>query len=381
MKTKRSYQMCTVTVLDTTDPDITFDENGVSHYVHYFNKHIGPKLNQYNKQDLQNLCQQIKKSNKRSEYDCIIGISGGIDSAYLLYVVKKELGLNPLAVHIDAGWNSELAVQNIEEVITKLNVDLYTHVIDWEEMRDLQLAFLKSHVPNQDIPQDHCFFAFLHKFALKKNIKYLFTGSNNQSESILPQAWGYSAMDATHLKAIHKQFGTMKLKNYPIISFFDYFVRCKILKQVQVVKPLNYLTYNKAEALKVLKSEFNWKEYTGKHGESRFTKFFQNYYLPTKFGFDKRKAHLSSLILAGQITREQALEELQKPLYDDKELEEDKAFIAKKLQISVDELESIIHKEPKQHFDYPTNQTVYGFLRKLYFKFSGREDHLNDYKK
>lgn len=375
---KKKHQTCTVTLMDTTDPNIKFDKNGVCHYVKYYEKNIKNNLKEFNEKNLLNICKKIKQS-KKGKYDCILGISGGIDSAYLLYVTKKQLGLNPLAVHIDAGWNSELAVQNIEELINKLNVDLYTHVINWEEMKDLQLAFLKSNVANQDIPQDHCFFAFLHKLALKKNIKYLITGSNNQTESILPQAWGYNAMDAKHLKSIHKKFGTIKLKTYPTISLFDYLFKCKILKKVQTVKPLNYIEYNKEKALSILKKEFNWKEYTGKHGESRFTKFFQNYYLPKKFGYDKRKAHLSSLILSNQITREQAVSELNKSTYSKNELEEDKEFISKKLNITCSALEALINENPIPHNTYPSNEKLYNFMRKIYFSLKNKKDYLNEY--
>lgn len=344
------YKQCTRCVMDTTDPQITFDENGVCNHCRYFDERQKPKWfpNEIGKKKLNEILQKIKKDCKNDEYDCVIGLSGGIDSSYLIYKAK-EWGLRVLAVHVDAGWNSELAVKNIENVCKYSGFDLHTIVIDWNEMRELQIAFLKSATANQDIPQDHAFFAALYNYAVKFNIKYVLTGSNYATESILPSAWGYSAMDSKFLLDINDKFGKIKLKKFPIVSFWKLHIYYPYVKQMKVVSPLNYIYYNKDEAIKTLQEKCGWRYYGGKHHESRFTKFFQAYYLPWKFGYDKRKAHFSSLIVAGFMTREEALEELKKPLYDPKELLEDKKFIAKKLRLSDEEFEKILNA-PKHDF-------------------------------
>lgn len=369
MKERRPYQMCTKTVMDTSDPDITFDKNGVCNYVDFFEEKIRPILEPSPKKEraLQNLVQEIKNCGKGKEYDCIVGISGGVDSSYLAYYLKQIAGLRPLAVHLDTGWNSELAVKNIESILKKVDVDLYTYVVDWEEMKDMQIAFLRAGVANQDIPQDHAIIACLYKVAREKNIKYVISGHNMATESILPKAWGYDAMDTVHINAIHRRFGKIKkLKSYPLMSFISYYFISRYLLRIQSVRFLNLINYNKAEAMKLLQ-QYGWRDYGGKHYESRFTKFFQSYYLPTRFGFDKRKAHLSSLIVSGQMTRNEALVQLSKPLYDPAELSEDKEYVRKKLQLSKDEFESILNQPLKTYKDYPSNEAIYKLVRNSYF--------------
>lgn len=364
------YQMCTVTVMDTTDADITFNENGVCHYVDFFNKKIQPLLLESSEKEkaLNDLLNQIRKSGSGKEYDCIVGVSGGVDSSYLVYYLKKVAGLRPLAVHLDSGWNSELAVKNIESILKKLDVDLFTYVVDWEEMKDLQVAFLKAGVANQDIPQDHAIIATLYKVAREKKIEYIISGHNMATESILPKAWGYDAMDTVHIKAIHKRFGKIKrLKSYPMINFINYYLINRYILKIKSVRFLNLINYNKAEAMKLLETQYNWRYYGGKHYESRFTKFFQSYYLPSRFGFDKRKAHLSSLIVSQQLTREEALKELEKPLYDPVELEEDKEYIRKKLGLSKKEFDNILSMPIKTYKDYPSNESAYKVIRSCYF--------------
>jgi N-acetyl sugar amidotransferase len=297
----------------------------------------------------------VKAYGKGKPYDSIIGLSGGVDSSYLAVKVG-EWGLRPLAVHVDAGWNSELAVKNIDQIITKVGLDLHTHVVDWEEMRDLQLAFLRSNLANQDVPQDHAFFAALYNYAVKNKIKYVISGANHATESILAVSWGYSAMDIRHLRAIHARFGSHKLKTFPLVSFFKYHVYYPDIRKMTVLAPLNYIDYRKEDAIDHLEKNYGWRYYGGKHYESRWTRFFQTYYLPTKFGYDKRKAHLASMIVAGEITRDQALRELEKPLYSDNELAEDKAFIAKKLGISVTELEDLVAQPPRHYSEFPNNE-------------------------
>ncbi|MCB0484999.1 MAG: N-acetyl sugar amidotransferase [Cyclobacteriaceae bacterium] len=368
---KRPYQICSATVMDTSDPDITFDTQGVCSYVHNFDEKIKPILqpSEAKSKALEGLLKEIKSHGRGKEYDCIIGISGGVDSSYLAYYLKKKAGLRPLAVHLDGGWNSELAVKNIEEILKKLDIDLLTYVVDWEEMKDLQVAFLKSGVPNQDVPQDHAIIASLYKTAKEKKIKYIISGHNFATESILPKAWGYDAMDSIHLKSIHRKFGKVRnLKSYPLISFIDYYLVSRYLKKIQSIRFLNLIDYNKQEAMSLLQKDYGWRYYGGKHYESRFTKFFQSYYLPTRFGYDKRRAHLSSLIVSGQLSREAALHELEKPLYDPKELDEDKAYIQKKLDLSPEEFEEILRQPLKTHKDYPSNESVYSFVRNLYLR-------------
>jgi N-acetyl sugar amidotransferase len=371
---ERSYQICKKTIMDTSDSEIFFDDNGVCNYVNDYNQSVKVELEnkEQKRKNLESLLFKIKKNGKNKEYDCIIGLSGGVDSCYLAYLVKHEFGLRPLAIHVDGGWNSELAVKNVEHIVKKLDIDLYTYVIDWSEMKDIQVAFFKASVANQDVPQDHAFFAALFKEASKREIKYILTGSNKATEYILPDSWGYNAMDSRHIKSIHNKFGNKKIKNFPIVSFFEYYIFYPFFKGIRVVKPLNFIDYVKADAMNLLEKDLGWRYYGGKHYESRFTKFFQSYFLPTKFGFDKRRAHLSSLIVSGQTTREQALNEITKPLYDAVELQEDKEYVLKKLGITIDEWNNIMELPNKTYKDYPSNYGKYIFLRKLKDKFLPR---------
>lgn len=351
------YRMCSRCCMDTSDPEIKFDAKGVCNHCHYFDNNIVPNWfpDERGATLLEKMVAEVRAYGQGKPYDSIIGLSGGVDSSYLAVKVA-EWGLRPLAVHVDAGWNSELAVKNIEQIITKTGMDLVTHVVDWDDMRELQLSFLRSNVANQDIPQDHAFFAALYNYAMKEDIKYVINGSNYATEGILPSAWGYDSMDADQLRAIHKQFGTAKLKHYPIVSFFDYFVYYPRIRDMRILKPLNYIPYSKAQAIDYLEKNYGWRYYGGKHYESRWTRFFQAHYLPTKFGYDKRKAHLASIVVTGEITRDEAIKELEKPLYTDNELAEDKAFIAKKLGITVEELDSFVSAPPRHWSEFPNHQ-------------------------
>jgi N-acetyl sugar amidotransferase len=356
---ERPYQICTRCVMDTTDPWIEFDDDGVCNHCHYFDNNVVPNWfpNESGEEKLKNLIAEMKEYGKGKEYDCIIGLSGGVDSSYLAVKVV-EWGLRPLVVHVDAGWNSELAVKNIEQIVTRLGLDLITHVVDWEEMQDLQLAFLKSDLANQDVPQDHAYFAALYNYAVDAKIKYVISGSNYATESILPQAWGYDAMDIKHLKSIHKRYGKRKLKSFPRIGFLDFNVYYPYIWQMKVVAPLNFMPYSKSKAIDLLESEYGWRYYGGKHYESRWTRFFQAHYLPEKFGYDKRKAHVASLVVSGELTRDEALAELEKPLYTDNELAEDKAFVSKKLGITVEDLEEILTAPPRMYTEFPNNEEL-----------------------
>ena len=354
----RPYQVCTRCVMDTTDPEIEFDEQGVCNHCHRFDTVIKPAWPSFGDGDpakLEEMIRTVKAYGKGKRYDCIIGLSGGIDSSYIAVKVA-EWGLRPLVVHVDAGWNSELAVMNIEQICRRLGFDLVTHVVDWEEMRDMQLAFLRSNLANQDVPQDHAFFAALYGYAEKAGIKYVINGSNFATESILPATWGYDAMDATHVKSIHARFGSRPRGDFPVVSFFDLYAKYPYILKMEVLRPLNLLPYNKEEAIRILEKDYGWRYYGGKHYESRWTRFFQAYYLPYKFGYDKRKAHLSSLVVSGQMSRADALEALKAPLYDPKLLAEDKLFIAKKLGLSLAEFETLVD-QPAHHFsEFPNSQ-------------------------
>ena len=289
---------------------------------------------------------KLKLKGKGNQYNCLIGLSGGADSSFLAKKVV-DLGLRPLAIHFDSGWNSEMSVNNIEVLVKKLNFDLKTIVCDWNEMRDLQVSFFKASVPNCDIPQDHAFYSILWKEATKHNIKYIISGHNMSTESILPVSWGYKSRDLRYLNDIQNKFGTKKLRNYPKLGFFNLYFYYPYVKKIKMVFPLDYMSYNKKEAISHLEKTIGWKQYGGKHHESIFTRFFQAYYLPKKFGFDKRKPHLSSLIVSNQISREEALSELKKDPYQDLNFEEDRAFVLKKLRLSESEFQKIM-KLPKK---------------------------------
>jgi N-acetyl sugar amidotransferase len=357
--------------MDTTDPKITFDKNGICSHCHYFDKERMPNWfpNEKGKKILDEKIATIKKSRQNHQYDCMIGLSGEVDSSYLAYVLKKEYNLRMLAVHVDAGWNSELAVSNIENIVKNLELDLYTHVVDWQEMKSLQVAFLKSGVVNQDTPQDHAFFAGLYMAAEKFGIKDFLVGQNIQTESILPKSWqGLGAMDTIQLKYINNKFGTKKLKNYPTVSLFNQHIYYPRIYKFKKLIPLNYMPYNKDDAKEIIINELGWRDYGVKHGESKWTKFFQSYFLTTKCGFDKRRAHLSSLVLAKEISRKKALIEIEKTVYNsNREIEDDKEYIVKKLGITRNDLNSYLDGNCIHYSKYPNAQNILLVLRKIKF--------------
>ncbi|MDR7866275.1 MAG: N-acetyl sugar amidotransferase [Sporomusaceae bacterium] len=362
----KQYQICTRCIMDTSDPEITFDENGVCNHCHNFDVNIKPtwRPDETGKEMLEKIVEKIKRESQKNEYEAIIGLSGGVDSSYLAYVAVKQLGLRVLPVHIDGGWNSEIAVRNIENVCKSLGLDLHTYVVDWDEMNDLQAAFVRSGLANLDVPQDHAFYAGVYKFAADNNIRYVLSGSNWATEGILPPAWGYMAKDRRHLEGVHERFGKMKLKTFPRISMLERKLYYPYIKGIKVVTVLDYMPYNKQDAMKVLET-LGWRYYGGKHFESRFTKFFQAYYLPTKFGYDKRRAHLSSLVVSGQMTREQALAEMETEQYQPDELREDREYVLRKLDMSEEEFEAIL-KAPNRTFrDYPSSHEYLEVFRKI----------------
>lgn len=354
--------------MDTSDPEITFNEVGHCNHCVEFETKTKPLWfpNQLGTQMLKGIVDQIKREGEGNAYDCIIGLSGGVDSSYLAIKIH-EFGLRPLVVHVDAGWNSEIAVSNIERVVKFCNYDLYTYVIDWEEMRDLQVAYLRSGIANQDVPQDHAFFAVLYHYAVKNNINYILSGGNTSTEGIVPPlSWENSAMDSINLKAIHKRFGQKKLKNYRTINFFQYYFYYPIVKKMKTVRPLNYMPYVREEAIKEMVDLIGFKEYGRKHAESVFTRFFQNYYLPEKFGYDKRKPHYSSLIVTNQMTRDEALDELKKPLYENSLLlKTDIEYFCRKLGISLEEFNDIMKAPPKSYDEYDNWNFYYKKLKRI----------------
>lgn len=356
------YQICNRCIMDTSDAEIKFDYQGNCIHCNsalerarttWFPDKNGEKI-------LDEIVEKIKYEERKKEFDCIIGLSGGVDSSYLAYLAVNK-GLRPLVVHVDCGWNSEQAVKNIENVVKKLNIELHTFVVNWEDMKDLQRAFFKASLPDQDIPQDHAIFAALYNFADKNRIKYVLNGLNFATESIMPENWGYQAMDYRHLKTIHKKFGEKKIQDYPHVNFFQRYIYYTLIKKMRIINPLNYIDYRKDEVIETMKRELEWQYYGGKHYESRFTKFFQSYYLPVKFNFDKRRAHLSSLIISGQISRADALEKMKENVYAPDEIGNDMEFVAKKLDWSLEEFKAIIDLPPNRHQDFKTNENLFSF--------------------
>lgn len=350
----RKYQRCTCCVMDTTDSKIVFDENGVCDYCNDYHKNILPAWSAKlaDKDLLAKTAEEIKRNTAGQKYNCIIGLSGGVDSSYLCYVAKELMGLNPLCYVCDTGWNLKVADENIRRIVDALELDVYTETVDWDEMRDLQLAFLRSQVPYQDLPQDHAIFAGLYNYAVSHGIKYVLTGANSATECIRPPIeWVYQN-DLRFIKDVHRRFGTIKLKTFPMCSMVKYRIYYPVFKGMKRVAPLDMVEYDKEKVKAFLHDRFGWEAYANKHYEDIFTRFYEGYYLPHKFGYDKRKCYLSNEILVGTKTREDALKELESPGYDEATMREDLNFIAAKLGISSAELQTLIDGENKSFKDY-----------------------------
>lgn len=351
---KNEYQRCTNCVMDTTDPQITFDANGVCDHCRNFYQNILPSWHEgeEGKKELIRLVETIKREGRGKRYDCIIGLSGGIDSSYAAYYCREVLGLRPLLFVCDTGWNLDVAEHNINAIVEGLGCELYTEKVNWEEIRDLQLAFFKSQVPYQDLVQDHVIFASLYNFAVKHKIKYVVTGANYSTECVRePQGWVYQN-DLTMIRDIHARFGKRKLDTLPMCSMFKYRLYYRYIKGMQVVRPLNLIEYRKDSAIQTLNEQFGWQPYANKHYESIFTRFYEGYWLPHKFGYDKRKCYYSSLILTGQMERMEAIELLEQPPYSLGQAMEDMRYIADKLGISTDEFKALMHMPNKTYKDY-----------------------------
>jgi N-acetyl sugar amidotransferase len=360
-----NYQICTRCVMDTSDPDIVFDSEGICNHCKkaekYFQRFpLSLPIEDRTKQ-LEKIINEIKEKGKGKPYDCIIGLSGGVDSSYVALKVI-ELGLRPLAVHLDNGWNSDAAVNNIENICKILGIDLHRYVVDWEEFKDLQLSFLKASTPDSEIPTDHAIVSILYKLAKKNKVKYIIAGNNIASESILPAAWSQGHSDWKYIRCIHRIYGKQELKTFPHRTLLEDVWNRFILK-IRWIELLNYIDYDKEKAKEIIKKELQWKDYGRKHGESHYTKIFQEYILPVKFGYDKRRAHYSSLIVAGQLTREQALKMLQEPLYLNNEaIQNDISYLVNKFGISREDFDTIMNNPPKKFWDYDS------YRRRLYYK-------------
>ena len=358
------YKICSRCVMDTTDPHIIFDSKGVCNYCLNFSSEILPSWNHGlgKENDLAQLSKKIKKEGRGRDFDCIIGLSGGLDSSYTAYVVTQVMGLRPLLVHVDAGWNTDLAVSNIRKLVDSLNLDLYTDVVNWEEMKDLQLAFFKSQIADQDLPQDAAFFSGLYRFARKYKIKYVLTGSNFSTECCRePEEWGaYPGIDSTLFKDIHRQFGQIKLKTFPLIDLFRYKILYQYILGMKVIKPLNLYPYTKAAAEKELAEFCGWQPFKHKHHESRFTRFYEDYWMPEKFGYEKRRAHFSSLVMTGQMDRDGALKRLESSELSEFELSKEFEFVASKLDISTADLQLIFEGENKTYKNYRNKRPLIG---------------------
>jgi N-acetyl sugar amidotransferase len=348
--------------MDTSDFNIKFNHKGICDHCETFYSKTLPSWNTgaVGKKQLSRLSETIKKDARNKDFDCVIGMSGGIDSSYLVFVAKEILGLRPLVFHVDAGWNSQIAVNNIEKIVDGLNLELFTEVVNWEEVKDLQRAFFRSGVPHIDVPQDHAFFATMYKFANKHKIRHILTGANLSTECIRnPVEWMYYQSDRKQLLDIHKKFGDRPLRDYPTTSILWHKIWLPYIKKVKVSKPLNYIPYIKEDAKKLLMSNFGWQPYAQKHFESRFTKFYESYWLPTRFGYDVRRVQFSSLIVTSQMTREDAIEELEKSPFEKTEIDREREFIANKLDITIEELDNYMALPLKTYKDYKNNQTLY----------------------
>ncbi len=366
MISDRAYQACTRCIMDTTaDRSIIFNNAGVCGHCLRYDSSFSTRVirGEAGKAVLDALIQKIKATGKGRFYDCIIGVSGGVDSTYVAYLVKG-LGLRPLAVHLDNGWNSELAVKNIERVLNKLGIDLYTYVIDWEEFKDLQIAFLKASTPDGEIPSDHAIFALLWREAAKRGIKYIVSGMNFTTESISVPDWAYGHSDWRYIKDVHSRFGRVRLRTYPHFSLL-YLLYVNLISRIRTVSILNYLDYDKNDAMRILTQELGWQYYGGKHHESIYTRFYQGHVLPKKFGIDKRYGHLSDLINAGQLTREEALIEIKKPPYAEIQQTEDVEYISKKLGLRKSGFDEIMALPCKNFRSYKNSFSLVNLLKSI----------------
>jgi N-acetyl sugar amidotransferase len=361
----RPYQLCTRCIMDTTDPDIVFDAEGrCNHCTVWFQRaefYALPLAERTRRLEL--LVEEIKRRGHGKDYDCIIGVSGGVDSSFLAIKVK-ELGLRPLAVHVDNGWNSDKAVGNIKRILEPLHIDLWTLVLNWKEFRELQLAFLRASTPDSEIPSDHAIVASFYQASSRHRVRYLINGVNFRTEGIHVREWSQGHLDSRYIRSVYRQFTHKRLEHFPLIPVTT-LVRNIVLHRPRFVFLLDYLDYDKQAAKRLLIEDYGWQDYGGKHYESLYTRFYQGWILPHKFGYDKRRMHLSTLVCSGQMTREQALEEMRMPAYPPEWVEPDTVFVAKKLGISREEFAAIMALPGKRYMDYPNLQNHWAFGRGL----------------
>ncbi len=360
--------------MDTSDPTITFDADGVCNHYPDFHQTVKPhwQTGPEGQRQLEATVAAMKQAGEGRDFDCIMGLSGGADSSYMLHRMVTEFGLRPLVFHVDGGWNTESAVDNINGLIDKLGLDLYTEVINWEEMRDFQLAMFKSGVPHIDIPQDHAFIAVLYRFASKHRIKFILNGGNISTECVRnPLQIYYWGTDMAQIRDILGRFGTVPMHSYPFSPIYYHKIYLRYLRGVKVFKPLNLMPYVKSDAMLLLEREYGWKSYPQKHFESRFTRFFEGYWLPSRFGFDVRRGQFSSLILTGQMTREEALSKLEQPPYDPELIQQDIDYVAKKLGISNDELCTYRDMPKKYYWDYRNQRATFEWGERVLSWFGG----------
>jgi N-acetyl sugar amidotransferase len=350
--------------MDTTDPGITFDASGVCNHCRRYDELVATRVFTHRTEALQKLVGAIKSDGRGKRYDCVIGVSGGVDSTYVAYLVK-QLGLRPLAVLLDNGWDHELAVANIEKVLKRLGIDLYTHVIDWLEFRDLQLSFLKASTPDGEIPTDHAIFALLYQVAAREGVRWILPGTNVATEGILPQAWSYGYFDWKYVAGIQQRFGTRRLSTYPHMGLarLGYYAG---VRRIRMVSLLNYVEYDKGNVMAILQRDLGWTSYGDKHHESIYTRFFQAYILPHKFNIDKRKAHFSSLICSGQMVRQRALESMQQAPYPAEQAAADREYAIKKFGITEAEFERIMALPLRTYRDYPNTAELMDRVKRLH---------------
>jgi N-acetyl sugar amidotransferase len=353
-----AYKVCSRCIMDTTDPEIEFDENGYcNHCRHLLYQRSIMGDPEFKKNKLAATVQEIKENGKDKQYDCIVGVSGGTDSTYVAYLAK-DLGLRPLAVHLDNGWDAELAVSNIEKTLKTLGIDLFTYVLDWEEFKDLQISFLKASVSDAELPSDHAIRAVQYQAAAQHGVKYIINGRNLNTEGILPWSWTYSVMDWKYIKAVHKKYGNVKLKTFPhynLVQLANYVMH----KRIKLVNILNYFDYSKKEAIDILQTKLDWRDYGGKHYESIYTRFFQAYILPKKFNIDKRMAHLSVLVCTGEISREEAFAEMKKPTCEEDMMESDREYVIKKFNMTDKDFEEIMQAPTTNYTSFDNNSGVF----------------------
>lgn len=348
--------------MDTTDPDIVFDNNGFSNHYWDYQNNVLPKWPLFNGKanDIYNIAEKIKRDSVGKDFDCLIGLSGGLDSSYMVHKSVTEFGLRPLVFHVDAGWNTSQSVHNIEALVNKLNLELFTYVVNWDEMRDFQLSLFKAGVPHLDIPQDIAFISATYKFARQYSIKYILNGGNISTECVLmPLRYLYWPTDYRHVRDIRRQYGLTQLTTFPFSSIFYHKIIMPYLKRTKIIKPLNYLQFTKAQAIAELQTTYGWQSYPQKHFESRFTRFFEGHWLPNRFNYDMRRNQFSSLILTGQMSRDDALIQLDKPSLSQQEIINESSYIASKLEISLSELNQYYDMPLKYYWDYKNNSRLF----------------------